>query len=190
VKVKVLSHHKWGMLLTELIIESDSGKKYGNDELRRGKKILQRAEHRIKLFDAEVKIEKNILRVLMKSRFGPLQCIAHAHEDENQFAFYSRFPSYVEKERRPEMLELLSRINYRLMIGNFEMDPSDGELNFKTSLDLAGVNYDGKLLDNCMSQNIETMQRWMTAIYSVSNGELDSVDAMQTMLSVDGAAAA
>ena len=177
------------MFLTELIIESDDKEKDGNDELRTEKGILNQAEYRIKLYNADVKNEKDILHVRMNSRFGPLQCIAHAREDVGQFAFYSRFPSYVTIEHRPEMLNLLSRINYRLMIGNFEMDPSDGELNFKTSLDLAGVNYDGKLFDNCMKQNIETMQRWMSAIYSVNSGELDSIDAMETVLSKDAMAA-
>jgi hypothetical protein len=44
----------------------------------------------------------------------------------------------VPEGRRAAVAEALSRINWRLRLGCFEMDWSDGELHFRTSVDVAG----------------------------------------------------
>lgn len=44
----------------------------------------------------------------------------------------------VPEDRRLALAEFLTRANYGLFIGNFEMDWQDGEVRYKTSIDVAG----------------------------------------------------
>ncbi len=59
-------------------------------------------------------------------------------EETEQVAIYSAIPINVPEERRLAAAELITRANYGLRLGNFELDFSDGELRFKTSIDVEG----------------------------------------------------
>src|SRR5688500_12466181 len=54
---------------------------------------------------------------------------------------YSVLPTIVPQEKQREVMEYLTRANYGLSIGNFEMDLRDGEIRYKSSVDMA----DGEL---------------------------------------------
>ena len=45
----------------------------------------------------------------------------------------------IEKQVYPEAIaEFLTRTNYSMIIGNFELDFADGEIRYKTSIDVQG----------------------------------------------------
>ena len=46
----------------------------------------------------------------------------------------ARFSHTVPDARRLEVAEFLHRVNYGLLLGNFEMDYDEGEIRFRTSL--------------------------------------------------------
>lgn len=46
----------------------------------------------------------------------------------------AKYPQIVPDEHRMEVAEFLHRINYGLLLGNFEMDLDDGILRFRTAL--------------------------------------------------------
>ena len=73
-----------------------------------------------------------------KGKTGRWECIARAREEERQIIFYSIIDVFAPEDKRHLVAELLTRANFGMIIGNFEMDFSDGELRFKTSLDVEG----------------------------------------------------
>jgi len=48
--------------------------------------------------------------------------------------FISLFPALAPAKKRTACAELLTRINYDLLHGCFEMDFEDGEIRFRTSI--------------------------------------------------------
>ena len=66
---------------------------------------------------------------------GRWYCFAQAREDFNQLLFYSVLLPQTPPDRIYAMAEFIARVNYGLALGNFELDFSDGEVRFKTSLD-------------------------------------------------------
>ncbi len=54
-------------------------------------------------------------------------------------AFYAISPLTVPPSRVAETAELITRINYGLSIGNFELGCDDGEVRFKTSIPTNGT---------------------------------------------------
>src|SRR5512133_1614883 len=79
--------------------------------------------------------EETFLRLLYEGKNGGMWvCYAQAVEKEHLLIFYSVLQNPVEEALRLPMAELLSRINYGLKIGNFEIDLADGEVRYKTSV--------------------------------------------------------
>ncbi len=79
--------------------------------------------------------------MLLSELSGPLErwkFFAQVVEEQRLIAFYSVCPLDVPDDRRPEVANLLTRANYALAVGNFELDFDDGEVRFKTVLDVEG----------------------------------------------------
>ena len=82
--------------------------------------------------------EHSVLQVKFQGQNGRWDCFAQAREEQRQFVFYSVCPVNAPVEKRPAVAELLTRANYGLVMGNLEMDFSDGEIRYKTSVDVDG----------------------------------------------------
>lgn len=122
---------------------------------------------------------KPILRMEFSSERGDWTCLAHVREALWQVLFYSVFPANVPPERRAAMTELLTRANYGLAIGNFEMDCADGEVRYKTSLDTQGEPLTPALLKGLVIANLATMRAYYPAIDAVQRGEMTPDAAME-----------
>src|SRR3954447_26364575 len=59
--------------------------------------------------------------------------------DDQAFLFYSICAIDVPEARRAAVAEFITRVNFGLVTGNFEMDWADGEVRFKTGIELTGV---------------------------------------------------
>jgi hypothetical protein len=102
--------------------------------------------------------------------------LAQAFEDRDQAVIYSMRVEPVPPERREPVALLLTRANYGLFLGNFEMDLDDGEVRFKTSLDFGGVEPSDALVQPLVGFNVATMDRYLPAIDAVvDGGDVDTV---------------
>lgn len=70
--------------------------------------------------------------------------------EAKQFIFYLNFGFLVLPERRIDVLRFVSRANWGLIVGNFELDMDDGHLRFKSSVDLDGVELIDSLIRNAI----------------------------------------
>lgn len=53
---------------------------------------------------------------------------------ERSICTYAILPEKVPRERRADAMEFVTRANYGINLGNFELDLRDGEVRFKSSL--------------------------------------------------------
>ena len=109
---------------------------------------------------------------------GTWSCLAQAREDESQFVFYSLLPGDVDESQRQAMAELTARINYGLVLGNFELDMSTGDLRYKTSIDVEGAELVDALARQVVYANVMVTDRYLPAIAAVQSGAVDAVDAL------------
>ena len=98
---------------------------------------------------------------------GEWDAFAHVNEENQQASFYSIYPVKTPLARRIVMAELLTRINYGMAIGNFEMDLADGEIRFKTSLDVTDDRLSFALLTQVCEANLYLMDRYFLVIQAV-----------------------
>ncbi|MEO5952445.1 MAG: YbjN domain-containing protein [Chloroflexia bacterium] len=69
---------------------------------------------------------------------GRWGCLARVDQEKELILFYSYCPVKAPEDKRPILADFLTRANYGLYIGNFEMDFNDGEVRYKTSIDVEG----------------------------------------------------
>ncbi|NJK79106.1 MAG: YbjN domain-containing protein [Chloroflexaceae bacterium] len=115
--------------------------------------------------------EEPVIRFPYNGTNGRWNCYVRARGVAAQLSFYSLCPVYTPEERRPAMAEFLSRANFGLIIGNFELDFRDGEIRYKTSIDLEGVPTDQAwaplFMRNFIYPNVRMMDRYLPGIMRI-----------------------
>jgi hypothetical protein len=101
---------------------------------------------------------------------GDLRCYAIVRVDLEEFLFYAVAPVKVPEEVRMAVSEYLTRANYGLRIGNFELDFSDGEVRYKSSIDFEGQVLTSDLIRNSIYPAVHTMDRYLPGLLRVSFG--------------------
>jgi hypothetical protein len=119
-----------------------------------------------------------ILRVPFRGEHGQWMCYSQAREEQQQFVFYSVCPAAVPDARRADMAEFITRANYGLILGNFEMDFGDGELRYKTSIDVEGDELTTPLIRSLVYANVAMMDQYLPGILAVLYGGAAPADAI------------
>jgi hypothetical protein len=115
--------------------------------------------------------EHDILWVGFEGNNGQWKCCAQAREEEQQMVFYSICPRRVDAQQRANMAELLTRANYGIVIGNFELDYSDGEVRFKTSIDVEDARLTPPLIHHIVYANLLMTDRYLPGITAIIEGQ-------------------
>ncbi len=119
-----------------------------------------------------------ILQMGFAGQNGSWMCYAQAQDDRQRFIFYSVMESKVPPDKRQAVAEYLTRANYGLILGNFEMDFSDGEVRYKTSIDIEGGQLASQMIRTMVYTNVLMMDKYLPGIMSVIYGGISPADAV------------
>jgi hypothetical protein len=109
---------------------------------------------------------------------GEVTCFAQVRVDLEQFIFYVVMPVRAPANMRTAVAEYITRANYGLRIGNFEMDFDDGEVRYKSSIDFEGVELTPGLIRNTIYPAVQTMDRYLPGVLSVVFGGKSAEEAI------------
>ncbi|MBK7757705.1 MAG: YbjN domain-containing protein [Deltaproteobacteria bacterium] len=137
-------------------------------------RVLEREEEPLRADEDE-----GIIRGALTLRRATVPLFARVRETQFLALIYTILPVRAPESKFPEMLELLTRANWGLPLGNFEMDLSDGEIRFKTSVDVEGVPLNQPLgapaaemaITNILMANKVAMDRYLPAILGLIYGD-------------------
>jgi hypothetical protein len=101
---------------------------------------------------------------------GRWKFYAHVVEEQDLILLYSVCPFRVPEERRAEVSEFLTRANYGLAAGNFELDFADGEVRYKTALQRHVDGLDAATLKRVVRANGIAMETYLPGIGAVITG--------------------
>ncbi|MEQ9234516.1 YbjN domain-containing protein [Coleofasciculus sp. E2-BRE-01] len=118
------------------------------------------------------------LHLAFQGKNGTWTCYAKAREEEQQVVFYSICPIKAPKTKRRALGEFIARANYGMIIGNFELDFTDGEIRYKTSVDVEGSTLTFALIKRLVYTNIMMMDEYLPGITSVIKGDASPEDAI------------
>jgi len=102
--------------------------------------------------------------------FGEWPAFFEIREDAQQLLIYSVFPLTVPEERLDEGARFVTRANWGLTLGNFELDLDDGEIRYKTSADFEGADIPDAMVDHLFLANVITSDRYLPALRAVIDG--------------------
>jgi hypothetical protein len=114
--------------------------------------------------------DRYIYRMGFAGEHGQTICYAQIRDDLEQFLFYVVAPVKASEELRQAVAEFVTRANYGLRIGNFELDFSDGEIRYKSSLDFEDAALTPVLIRNAIYPAVQTMDRYLPGLMSVIYG--------------------
>ncbi len=120
-----------------------------------------------------------VLSMPFTGKNGKWMCYAQAREKQQQFVFYSVCPINVPPEKINAAVEFITRANYGMIIGNFELDYSDGEIRYKTSIDVEGTSLSYALAKQVVYANVIIMDRYLPGIMRVIYGDAAPIDEIQ-----------
>src|SRR5205085_1923662 len=127
-------------------------------------------------WDVEQHPDEPLLRTVAEAPSGVWTSYVRARADEDQLVFYSVAPRKAPAATRAAVGEFLHRVNYGTIIGNFELDCDDGEIRFKTSLDVEGEELTDAQLEKLTTFNVRSMGRYLALIDQVIDGVVSPLD--------------
>jgi hypothetical protein len=111
--------------------------------------------------------------VLLSELSGPLGSwtfYAQIVEEQELIVFYSVCPLTVPESRRVEVADFLTRANYGLALGNFELDFEDGEIRYKTVLEVEDGRISPAIVKRLVKANGLAMETYLPGIGAVVTG--------------------
>ena len=132
---------------------------------------------RAKEWKFEVDEKNDLVRTNLLGDNGDWRVIAGASDDDRVFLML-RFPQKCPARKRAACAELLTRINFGMMVGCFEMEFDSGAIHFKTTLPFAPGSLDSEMLNNLVMFNLASMDRFLPAIMSVIYADMPPAKAL------------
>jgi hypothetical protein len=105
-------------------------------------------------------------------------CYAQVRPEHNQVLFYSVVPFAVPPGRRLPAAEYITRANFGMAMGNFEMDFENGAVRFKTGIDVTGDELTPALLSPLLYANVLMMSTYLEGLLDVAEGDVAPMDAI------------
>lgn len=124
--------------------------------------------------DAELRLTMRV-----NCRNSSFRCYARVDEEKQIVLFYTVTDTKVAEAKRAEVAEFITRANYGMNIGNFEMDYSDGEVRYKSSVDMEGGELTTQLVDNLVNASVSTFNRYFPGLANVLFADMSPVDAIE-----------
>ena len=130
--------------------------------------------------------DEEILRLEYEGENGKWRCYANVVEERQRFLFLSSLANYVPKLMRLEASEYLTRANFGMEVGNFEMDFSDGTVRYRTSVDVEGGELTPVMIKNLVYVNIAVMDQYLPGLAKVVKDGLEPEKAITEVEEEEG----
>jgi hypothetical protein len=105
------------------------------------------------------RLDETLLRLAVQGEQGDWVILVQTDEEDQRCIVYSVYPELVPESRREAVAAILIQENYEIPIGNFEMDLTDGEVRFRTSIEVV----EGRM-------TMEWFERMFTVNISMTDG--------------------
>jgi hypothetical protein len=105
-----------------------------------------------------------------RGEVGTYRIFATVDPDDGLFQVFGNSPVYVPEGCRPAIAETVTRANYGLKVGKFEMDFGDGELRFHASQLLPDDTLEDETIERLIGTTMAMLNMYLPAILSVIYG--------------------
>jgi hypothetical protein len=116
--------------------------------------------------------DKPVVRAGFRGEHGTWVCFARVDEENRRFLFHAAMGLNIPTQYRAAVAEYLTRVNYGLQIGNFEMNLDTGEVRFRTSIEVPEGPLDISVVRALTYANVRAMDHYFSGVLGVVHGGL------------------
>lgn len=124
--------------------------------------------------------EENSLQIGFQGDNGLWNCFAKAREETSQILFYSICPVIVPPEKRGAVAEYITRANYGIVTGNFEMDLDSGVIRYKTYLSADGITLTPMVIRQVVFPNLLITDRFLPGLLKTVYSDISPTEAVES----------
>ena len=125
---------------------------------------------------------KPVLRAGFRGDHGTWVCYIRVDEAKKSVLFHSLLGMNIPPQYRVAVMEFITRANYGLATGNFEMDLDRGEVRFRTSAEAADGELSVGMLRGMAYANVHTIDRYLSGVMAVVHGGLSPEAALARVI--------
>lgn len=127
-------------------------------------------------FDFDKKNE--IFRLEIRGVNSDFHCFIIIDEEQESLLCNTHIKQKTPFLKRIEICNFINRVNYELANGNFEMDMDDGEIRFRTFLDLENAEPSQDQLMNLLWNGSQSFDTYYPGIANIVNEGFSAEEAM------------
>ncbi|WP_025644805.1 MULTISPECIES: YbjN domain-containing protein [unclassified Psychrobacter] len=127
-----------------------------------------------RISDAE---QSHYLSLRMRNRKIDCGYLFRVQEKERLLAVYGILPFLIPESHQSAAMLLMTQLNYDMVVGNLEMDVSDGEMRYKNALDVEVLGLDDDIIEHLL-QSVVAMT---TVAYEVFSDLLNTQEPSEDM---------
>ena len=143
------------------------------------KQLVQHLDERDVSYRADSDAEA--IRVDVHGGVGTYRLVAAVDDTGELFQVWGDLPILIPAGGRVMIAEAITRANYGLRIGKFEMDFDDGELRFQIAHVLAGDVLEDSVIARLFATSLAMLDRYLPAFLSVVYGNELPEEAIQVV---------
>jgi len=140
-------------------------------------RLLQHLEEYELHFDKDP--ENETIIASFRGEVASYRIVGRVEADQDLFQVFGMIPIRVPNGSRPAVAETITRANFGLKVGKFELDFDDGELRYQAAHIMSDGTLDGDVIHRLIGTTIAMMDRYLPAILSVIYGNEPPVDAIR-----------
>lgn len=123
---------------------------------------------------------EGMLRIDFSSDDIPIaEALASVRIDFERFVFYLIVRDRAPAKHRAQVMEFVTRANFDLVTGNFELNLADGMVRFKSSIDFTRTTLNATLVRDAIRSAMDAVEMYASALVSVMRGKMNALDAIE-----------
>ncbi|WP_201609614.1 type III secretion system chaperone family protein [Psychrobacter submarinus] len=139
-----------------------------------GSKHWHYTHYKPRISDAQ---QSHYLSLRMRNRKIDCGYLFRVQEKERLLAVYGILPFLIPESHQSAAMLLMTQLNYDMVVGNLEMDVSDGEIRYKNALDVEVLGLDDDIIEHLL-QSVVAMT---TVAYEVFSDLLNTQEPSEDM---------
>jgi hypothetical protein len=157
------------------MVKMDRARKNGLTALKTVKKVLTKTG-----WEPEETDNEGVLRVDFSGDKIPInEAFADVRIDYERFLYYLNFRDRAAAKYRHETMDFITRVNFDLVIGNFELNLDNGLVRFKSSIDFTAAELTEPLIRDAIKSSMDAVEQYAEAMVDVMRGKKDAVQALK-----------
>jgi hypothetical protein len=127
--------------------------------------------------------EAESLQSSFSAENGTYSVFIDTNEEQALVGVFVYAPTKVPERNRRAVMEYLTRLNYGLRLGGFELDLNDGEVRYTQNMDIEGATLTNAMLLNMLHFALDVMDQYYPGLMRVIYADADPKEAFETLRS-------